>query len=95
MSARSFWPPRWRRNAAAAPAPAASPAARKPRTVALYLPAELLPMLLVWLLPSGAVLMAALGQLALAAVMLVIAFGIGLRLWRLRARRRAAGRQKT
>jgi hypothetical protein len=47
--------------------------------------------LLAWLLPSGAVVVGALGQFMLALVLLAIAFGVWLRLWRSRQRRRAAG----
>ncbi|RZJ61158.1 MAG: hypothetical protein EON49_06320 [Acidovorax sp.] len=47
---------------------------------------------LAWLLPSSAVVVAALGQFVLAAVLCLVAFGVWLRLWRGRVRRRRAGR---
>lgn len=84
----------WRRKAgAAAPAPAANKPLQRP--VPAYWLADALQAALAWLLPSSAVVVAALGQFALAIVLCVIAFGIWLRLWRGRVRARgAAGRSK-
>ena len=63
-----------------------------PRPVALYLPLDALQVVLAWLLPSGAVVVGALGQFMLALVLLTVAFGVWLRLWRSRKKRRAMGR---
>ena len=49
-------------------------------------------MVLAWLLPSSAVVVGALGQFMLALVLLAIGFGVWLRLWRSRKRRRVASR---
>ncbi|PTT23180.1 hypothetical protein DBR12_02200 [Acidovorax sp. HMWF029] len=53
---------------------------------------DALQLVLAWLLPSGAVVVGALGQFMLALVLLMVAFGVWLRLWRSRKRRRAMGR---
>lgn len=62
------------------------------RPVALYWPLDALQVVLAWLLPSGAVVVGALGQFMLALVLLAVAFGVWLRLWRSRKRRRVASR---
>jgi len=51
-----------------------------------------LQVVLAWLLPSSAVVVGALGQFMLALVLLAVAFGVWLRLWRSRKRRRVASR---
>ena len=48
--------------------------------------------MLSWFLPGGAVVVGALGQFMLALVLLAIACGVWLRLWRGRKKRRAARR---
>ncbi|WP_462386565.1 hypothetical protein [Acidovorax sp. Q11] len=48
--------------------------------------------MLSWFLPGGAVVVGALGQFMLALVLLMVAFGVWLRLWRSRKKRRAMGR---
>lgn len=53
---------------------------------------DIIPTVLAWLLPSGAVVVGALGQFMLALVLLTVAFGVWLRLWRSRKKRRAMGR---
>ena len=53
---------------------------------------DIIPTVLAWLLPSGAVVVGALGQFMLALVLLAIAFGVWLRLWRGRQKRRAMAR---
>ncbi|WP_233195083.1 hypothetical protein [Acidovorax sp. 62] len=45
-----------------------------------------------WLLPSSAVVVAALGQFMLALVLLAVAWGVWLRLWRSRKKRQAMAR---
>ncbi|CAN7154682.1 hypothetical protein LJR074_000092 [Acidovorax sp. LjRoot74] len=62
------------------------------RPVDLYVPLDALHIVLAWLLPSGAVVVGALGQFMLALVLLTVAFGVWLRLWRSRKKRRAMGR---
>ena len=62
------------------------------RPVALYWPLDALQVVLAWLLPSSAVVVGALGQFMLALVLLAIGFGVWLRLWRSRKRRRVASR---
>ena len=62
------------------------------RPVALYWPLDALQVVLAWLLPSSAVVVGALGQFMLALVLLAIGFGVWLRLWRSRTRRRVASR---
>ncbi|WP_225580987.1 hypothetical protein [Acidovorax sp. ACV02] len=62
------------------------------RPAALYWPLDALQVVLAWLLPSGAVVVGALGQFMLALVLLAIGFGVWLRLWRSRKRRRVASR---
>ena len=53
---------------------------------------DALQVVLAWLLPSSAVVVGALGQFMLALVLLAIGFGVWLRLWRSRKRRRVASR---
>lgn len=89
MSRWAFWRKRPPVTAAAAPSNAAPPSAR--RFANVFWLGDALQWLLAWLLPSGAVVVGALGQFMLALVLLAIAFGVGLRLWRSRQRRRAAG----
>jgi hypothetical protein len=60
--------------------------------VGLYVPLDALHIVLAWLLPSGAVVVGALGQIMLALVLLTVAFGVWLRLWRSRRMRQAMGR---
>lgn len=72
-------------------APDAVPATRR-RPVDAYGLVDALQLVLAWLLPSGAVVVGALGQFMLAVVLLAIAFGVWLRLWRSRKRRRGVGR---
>ena len=62
------------------------------RPVALYWPLDALQVELAWLLPRSAVVVGALGQFMLALVLLAIGFGVWLRLWRSRKRRRVASR---
>lgn len=85
MSRWAFW--RKRRPAVGA-AQSPSPAAAK-RPVDLYVPLDVLHVVLAWLLPSGAVVVGALGQFMLALVLLAVAFGVWLRVWRSRKKRRA------
>ena len=80
----------WRRGEPTAPAIAA-PSPRK--SAHLYGAVEAVQAGLAWLLPGSAVVVAALGQFALAVVLCVVAFGIWLRLWRGRVRERRAGRR--
>ena len=72
-------------------APDAVRATRR-RPVDAYWLGDALQLVLAWLLPSGAVVVGALGQFMLALVLLVSAFGVWLRLWRSRKRRRGVGR---
>lgn len=48
---------------------------------------EALPALLAWVMPSGAVVMAFVGQLLLALLLITLSAGLWLRLWRGRLRR--------
>ncbi len=48
---------------------------------------EALPALLAWVMPSGAVVMAFVGQLLLALLLITLSAGLWLRLWRGRRRR--------
>ncbi|HTH10521.1 MAG TPA: hypothetical protein VMA55_13215 [Acidovorax sp.] len=89
MSRWAFWHQRPPETAAAAAPDAVSAPARRP--AGFYWVGDALQLLLAWLLPSGAVVVGALGQFMLALVLLAIAFGVWLRLWRSRQRRRAAG----
>ncbi|MCO4095301.1 MAG: hypothetical protein HEQ37_18840 [Acidovorax sp.] len=82
----------WRQRPPAAGAAQSPSPAMAPRPVALYLPLDALQVVLAWLLPSGAVVVGALGQFMLALVLLAIAFGVWLRLWRGRQKRRAMAR---
>ena len=84
--------PAWRRKAQAATPPVAAPAQPPRRPMQAVWVADALQAVLAWLLPSSAVVVAALGQFALAIVLCVVAFGIWLRLWRCRVRARRAGR---
>lgn len=84
----------WRKRAPVAEvaaAPDAAPAPRR-RSADVYWLGDALQLVLAWLLPSGAVVVGALGQFMLALVLLAIAFGVWLRLWRGRQRRRGQGR---
>lgn len=85
MSRWAFWR---KRPPAVGAAQSLSPTAAK-RPVDLYVPLEALQAVLAWLLPSGAVVVGALGQFMLALVLLTVAFGVWLRLWRSRKKRRA------
>ena len=70
-----------------------APAATSRRSPAqLYVPLEALQVVLAWLLPSSAVVVAALGQFMLALVLLAVAWGVWLRLWRSRKKRQAMAR---
>jgi hypothetical protein len=82
MKLRAFWRKPVSAGSAAAPAPRKSDPA--------WIEAPL--MVLSWFLPGGAVLVGALGQFMLALVLLAIASGVWLRLWRSRKRRRTASR---
>lgn len=88
MSHWAFWHKRPPLTAAAAPSEAAPAPAR--RSAGFFWLGDALQVLLAWLLPSGAVVVGALGQFMLALVLLAIAFGVWLRLWRSRQRRRRA-----
>ena len=73
--------------------PPASPQGTQPgaqRTIGGYWLADAIPAVLAWLLPSGAVVVSAFGQFLLAALLLTLALGVWLRLWRGRQRRRRA-----
>ena len=59
-------------------------------TADFYWLGDALQVVLAWLLPSSAVVVGALGQFMLALVLLAIGFGVWLRLWRSRKRRRVA-----
>lgn len=61
-------------------------------TADFYWLGDALQVVLAWLLPSSAVVVGALGQFMLALVLLAVAFGVWLRLWRSRKRRRVASR---
>lgn len=89
MSRWAFWHQRPPETAAAAAPDAVSAPPRRP--AGFYWVGDALQLLLAWLLPSGAVVVGAFGQFMLALVLLAIAFGVWLRLWRSRQRRRAAG----
>ena len=65
-----------------------APSARKRDPAWIEVPLTLLS----WFLPGSAVVVAAIGQFALALVLLAVAFGVWLRLWRSRKKRRAARR---
>ncbi|CAN7429781.1 hypothetical protein [Acidovorax sp. LjRoot117] len=86
------WPFFFGRRGAAQPA-ATAPATPRRRAAPFWL-GDALQAVLAWLLPSSAVVVAALGQFVLAAVLCVVACGIWLRLWRGRVRGRGAGRPK-
>jgi hypothetical protein len=88
MSRWAFWR---KRPPAVGAAQNQAPTARR-RPVDLYLPLDALHIVLAWLLPSGAVVVGALGQFMLALVLLTVAFGVWLCLWRSRKKRRAMGR---
>lgn len=76
----------WRKPASVEPPVAASPQSLYPAWIEAPLT------ILSWFLPGGAVVVGALGQFMLALVLLAIAFGVWLRLWRSRKKRRAVGR---
>ena len=86
MSRWAFWRKR--------PPVMADGAVPPPRRVTadFYWLGDALQLVLAWLLPSGAVVVGALGQFMLALVLLTVAFGVWLRLWRSRKKRRAMGR---
>jgi len=72
----------WRKSTAAAVADA--PAPRKLDSAWVEMPLTILS----WFLPGSAVVVGALGQIALAMVLLIVALGVWLRLWRGRRRQR-------
>ncbi len=76
----------WRKPASAEPL--AAPPPRRLDPVWIEAPLTMLS----WFLPGGAVVVGALGQFMLALVLLMVAFGVWLRLWRSRKKRRAMGR---
>mgnify|MGYP001571103421 CR=1 FL=1 len=80
---------RWRKRPPVADAVQVPAATSRRSPVQLYVPLEALQVVLAWLLPSGAVVVAALGQFMLALVLLAVAWGVWLRLWRSRKKRRA------
>jgi len=82
MKLRTFW----RKPASAEPPAAPSPKGLDPAWIEAPLT------MLSWFLPGGAVVVGALGQFMLAVVLLAIACGVWLRLWRGRKKRRAARR---
>lgn len=82
MKLRTFW----RKPASAEPPAAPSPKRLDP----VWIEAPLT--MLSWFLPGGAVVVGALGQFMLALVLLAIACGVWLRLWRGRKKRCAACR---
>lgn len=86
MSRWAFWRKR--------PLVMADAAVSPPRRVTtdFYWLGDALQLVLAWLLPSGAVVVGALGQSMLALVLLTAAFGVWLRLWRSRKKRPAMGR---
>ncbi|AOG22350.1 hypothetical protein [Acidovorax sp. RAC01] len=84
MKLRAFW----RKPVSAGSAAAPAPAPRKPDPAWIEVPL----MVLSWFLPGGAVVVGVLGQFMLALVLLAIASGVWLRLWRSRKRRRTASR---
>lgn len=71
--------------------PSSSSAAEiKPKAEPLFLSlGDVVSGVLGWLLPSSAVVVGALGQFMLALVLLMLALGVWLRLWRGRKKRRA------
>ena len=80
----------WRKRPPVADAEQAPAATSRRRPAQLYVPLEALQVVLAWLLPGSAVVVAALGQFMLALVLLAVAWGVWLRLWRSRKKRRAA-----
>ncbi|KRD21913.1 hypothetical protein ASE52_17440 [Acidovorax sp. Root275] len=82
MKLRTFW------HKPASVEPPAVPSPQKLDPAWLEAPLTILS----WFLPGGAVVVGALGQFMLALVLLAIAFGVWLRLWRSRKKRRAVGR---
>lgn len=79
----------WRKRPPAAHPMQAQAATSPRRPASLYVPLEALQVVLAWLLPSSAVVVAALGQFMLALVLLAVAWGVWLRLWRSRKKRQA------
>lgn len=71
----------WRKSTTAAVVDA--PAPRRLDSAWVEMPLTILS----WFLPSSAVVVGALGQIALAIVLLLVALGVWLRLWRGRLRR--------
>ena len=86
---------RWalrRKRPPVADAVQAPAATSRRRPAQLYVPLEALQVVLAWLLPGSAVVVAALGQFMLALVLLAVAWGVWLRLWRSRKKRQAMAR---
>lgn len=73
----------WRKSTATAVADVPTPAPRRLDSAWVEMPLTILS----WFLPSSAVVVGALGQIALAIVLLLVALGVWLRLWRGRLRR--------
>jgi len=90
MSRWTMW--RKRPSSSSTPRTTAASTARGLRDTNLYGAADVVPTVLAWLLPSGAVVVGALGQFMLALVLLTLASGVWLRLWRGRKKRRAVNR---
>ena len=83
----------WRKRRATAQAPLSAPdhaSASRRRLADFSGAADVVSTVFAWLLPSGAVVVGALGQFMLALVLLTLAFGVWLRLWRGRKKRHAA-----
>ena len=72
----------WRKSTATASADASAPRRLDPVWVEMPLT------ILSWFLPGSAVVVGVLGQIALAAVLMLVALGVWLRLWRGRRQRR-------
>jgi hypothetical protein len=73
----------WRKTTTAAVVDTPAPAPRRLDSAWIEMPLTILS----WFLPSSAVVVGALGQIALAIVLLLVALGVWLRLWRGRLRR--------
>lgn len=85
--------PFFRRRGAVPPAAPSTALASASRRVPPFWLGDALQAVLAWLLPSSAVVVAALGQFVLAAVLCIVACGIWLRLWRGQVHGRKAGRR--
>ena len=72
----------WRKSTATASADASAPRRLDPVWVEMPLT------ILSWFLPGSAVVVGVLGQIALAVVLILVALGVWLRLWRGRRQRR-------